>query len=221
MRETYKSVLQGALLTVLTLFGGLLLGIVLGTVLFESLPGHSVTSPSALHVTLGAIPAVTGLLVGAAYWGVLMGRFSRAKNQRHMALAGILGFVPVTIILAFVLLALEQIIAGYFGAELPIHRIFTLLFVPAAFLIAGISAWALGRGLPDPTLARRLLWQVGLAAALAFLFVNLVMEAMGWVVGAPGAAERTTMLVVLFAGNLGAALAGGGLLGFRLFQVEE
>jgi MFS family permease len=216
MKVAYKSVLKGAFLTVLTLFGGMLLGIILGTVVFESLPGHSVTNPSALHVTLGAVPAVTGLLVGAAFWGVLMGRFSLANGQRQMALAGILGFVPITIVLAFVLFALEGTIARYFGTELPIHRIFTLLFVPAAFLIAGTSAWALGRGLQDPALARRLMWQVGLAAALAFLLVNVVMEATGWIVGAPGAAERATMLVVMFAGNLGAALAGGGLLGFRL-----
>jgi hypothetical protein len=46
--------------------------------------------------------------------------------------------------------------------------------------------------------------------------VNLLMEAAGWVVGAPGAAERATMLTVMFAGNLGAALAGGAVMAIRL-----
>ena len=46
-------------------------------------------------------------------------------------------------------------------------------------------------------------------AALAFLAVNLGMEALGWQVGGPGAEERATMLTVLFVSSLGAALAGG------------
>ncbi len=204
-QPSYRTALQGALGTMLTLFGGMLVGLFTGNLVFASLPGHSVTSPSALHVTLGAIPAVTGLLAGAAGWGLAMGR-----------LAGVLGFVPVTVLLAFVLLGLEGLVAENAGARIPIHRLFTLLFAPTAFLIAGVSAWALGLGLRDGALARALLWQVGLAAALAFLAVNLALESAGWVVGAPGAAERATMLVVMFSGNLGAALAGGGLLGLRL-----
>ena len=38
--------------------------------------------------------------------------------------------------------------------------------------------------------------RVGLTAGLAFLAVNLGMEALGWQVGGPGAAERATMLTV-------------------------
>jgi hypothetical protein len=133
-----------------------------------------------------------------------------------MAAAGMLGFVPVTILLAFALLRLEPIAVEKFGAHLPIHRVFTLFFVPTAFLIAGVSAWAIGRGLKDGALAASLLWRVGTAAALAFLAVNLAMEAAGWVVGAARAAERFTMLTVMFAGDLGAALAGGAVLGWTL-----
>jgi hypothetical protein len=48
------------------------------------------------------------------------------------------------------------------------------------------------------------------------LCVNLGLEALGWQVGGPGAAARATMLTVLFVSNLGAALAGGAMLGLRL-----
>jgi len=209
----YKPALLGALLTVLTLFGGMLIGVVLGFV-FQSLPGHSL--PSALSITLGVIPAISGLVAGGAAWGLAMGRLALAKNLRRMALAGILGFAPVTILLAILLLNLEPIAVEKFGAQLPIHRVFTLFFVPAAFIIAGVSAFAVGRGLNDRPLAAKLLWRVGLAAALAFLAVNLAMEVSGWVVGAPGAGERATMLVVMFVGNLGAALAGGAVMGSTL-----
>ena len=59
---------------------------------------------------------------------------------------------------------------------------------------------------------------MGLTAALAFLAINLAMEALGWLIGAPGAEERGTMITVLIAGNLGAALAGGAMLGMTLNQ---
>ena len=65
-----------------------------------------------------------------------------------------------------------------------------------------------------PALALR----VGSTAALGFLAVNLGMEALGWLIGAPGAEERGTMITVLIAGNLGAALAGGAMLGMTLNQ---
>jgi len=216
MTIPYKTILQSAFLTVLTLFGGMLAGGVAGNLIFESLSGHSIPNPNALHVMLGIIPAVTGVLAGSGAWGWAMGGLAGAQNLGRMAVAGILGFAPITIILAVVLLNLEGIVVEATGLQLPMHRVFMLLFVPAAFLIAGISAWAIGRGLRDDALALTLLWRVGLAAALAFLVVNLVMEALGWVVGAPGAAARYTMLTVMFVGNLGAALAGGAVLGWIL-----
>lgn len=211
-----KPILQGAFLTVLTLFGGMLLGVMVGEVVFETLPGHSNTAPNALHITIAAIPAIAGILTGAAGFGLAMGRLAHSDNQRRMALAGILGFVPITIILTIVLLYLEPMAVENLGAIYPVHRLFTFFFLPTAFVEAGVSAWAIGIGLKDRTLAFSLLWRVGLAAMGAFLIVNLVMEASGWVVGAPGAAERFAMLTVMFAGNLAAALAGGGVIGYTL-----
>ena len=146
-----------------------------------------------------------------------MGRLAGNDDDRRMALAGLLGFGPVTLALAFGLGVAEPVLVNELGtAGYPIHRAFTLLFTPSAVLIAGVSAWALGRGLRKPALAWVLFWRVGLAAGPAFLVVNLSMEAAGWVVGAQGAAARATMLVVMFLGNLAAALVGGGVLGHHL-----
>lgn len=216
MKPHYRTVFKGALLTVATLFGGILVGMGLGNLVFVSLPGHSMDDPSFLHVFISAIPLLMGLLAGGAGWGIAMGRIAKKDDRRTMALAGIRGFVPVTVVMTFALLWLEPIVIAEFGNVLPIHRVFTLFFVPTAFLIGGISAWALGDGLGDRQLARSLLWKVGLSAAGAFLVVNLVMEAAGWVVGGPGAAERATMVTVMSLGNLAAALVGGGLLGWLL-----
>ena len=60
--------------------------------------------------------------------------------------------------------------------------------------------------------------RIGVSSGSVSLAVNLGMEALGWQVGGPGAAERATMLTVLFVSNLGAALAGGAMLGMTLAQ---
>lgn len=211
-----KIILRSSLMTVLTLFGGLLVGLAAGTITFELIPGSSVDNVNPGHAAIAAIPALAGFLVGGAVWGAAMGRLAGEVDNRRMAWAGLLGFGPITIALAVGLSAVEPPLVASFGVSTGIHRIFTLLFVPSSFLIAGVSAWAIGRGLRDHALAMSLLWQVGLTAGVTFLAINLVMEASGWVVGAPGAAERATMLTVLAAGNLGASLAGGGLLGWIL-----
>jgi hypothetical protein len=210
---------HGALLTVACLFGGLLVGVAVGFLVFELLPGgDDFAHPPPLNVTLAALPALAGFTVGSATWGVRMGRLAGGADRRRLAIAGALSFGPMTVALGIGLSALEPIAVAGFGGGLPVHRLFTVLFVPTAFLIAGVSAWAVGLGLRRPRLALALLWQVGLAAAAGFLVVNLALEAAGWVVGAPGAAERATMLTVMFAGNVGAALAGGASMGLALHR---
>ena len=44
MDDHYLTALKGALITVLTLFGGILVGIGLGNLVFMSMPGHSVAN---------------------------------------------------------------------------------------------------------------------------------------------------------------------------------
>jgi len=215
MAQTRAAVV-GACVTVGALFGGLVLGIVVGNVVFELIPGHNFQPLDPVHIIVPAIPALGGFFAGGAGWGVILGRLAREVNWRRMASAGALGFAPITLALAIGLQAIEPIALEQFGAVVPLHRLFTLLFVPTAFLIAGVSAGALGVGLRDATLARALFWRIGFAAASTFLCVNLAMESAGWVVGAPNAAERFTMLTVMFAGDFGAAIVAGAWLGAML-----
>ncbi len=214
---TYKAALRGAFLTVLTLFGGLLAGLALGDLVFHLIPGSSLEDVKLGHAAIAAIPALAGFLAGGAAWGVQMGKLAGNTETRRLSMAGMLGFAPVTILLAAGLGLAEPVIVGYLGARgQPIHRVFTLLFVPSAFIIAGVSAWAMGRGLDRPKLGRSLFWQVGLTAALTFLVVNLTMESLGWVIGAPNAAARATMLTVLALGNITAAVTAGAVMGWKL-----
>lgn len=210
----------GAGITIVTLIGGLALGFLLGSFVFDTLSGHTFLNPNPLYIAAASIPALAGFIGGSALWGVGMGRLANARETKRMAIAGALGFAPITLGLAILLQILEPLAVDKLGALFPIHRLFTFFFVPTAFLIAGVSAFAIGIGLRDRALARQLFWRVGVTAVIAFVGVNLLMEANGWVVGAPGAAERATMLTVLFAGNFAAAIAGGAVMGLTLKRAE-
>lgn len=217
----WRPAFYGAGITFLALFGGLAVGVLVGNLVFNSLPGHSFSNPSSLHVFLAALPALAGFIAGSALWGIWIGRMAHSHETRRMALAGVIGFAPITLLVGIGLQILEPIAVEKLGALFPIHRLFTLFFVPGAFLIAGVSAYAIGLGLRERGLARQLFWQVGLAAALGFFVVNMMMELAGWQVGGPGAEERATMVTVLAVGDLAAAICGGGVLGLLLGQRVE
>lgn len=216
-----RAALTGAGITTLFLFGGIIVGAGIGDLLFGILSGHSFSNPNPVHVLIAVLPTLVGFLAGSALWGISMGRLANAPDRKRMALAGALGFAPITIVLAVVLQILEPIAVEQLGAVFPIHRLFTFFFVPMAFLIVSISAWAIGKGLHNPLLARKLFGQVGITAALTFLLVNLIMEAFGYYVGAPGADERATMLTVLLTGDLGVALTGGAVMGVLLARAAS
>lgn len=213
---TMQMMWAGAWRTVATLFGGLAVGLLVGNAVFAILPGSSVTDPQVVYALIAAVPTLAVLAIGSAAWGRAMARLAGQPVTPRISWAGILGFAPVTLLLAFSLLALEPIAVERLGQRFPIHRLFTFLFVPTAFIISAVAAWSIGIGLRDRVLARSLAWRVGLTGGFAFLIVNLLMESAGWVVGAPGAAERATMVTVMGLGNLAAAIAGGAMLGRSL-----
>jgi hypothetical protein len=202
-----------SLLTALTLAGGLALALVSGNVLFESFNVHI----SGLASGLLVLPIFLAALFGAgAAWGFLIGRITNGETMR-LAKSGALAY-GVTVILVGIILEL------LFGAisvldsviSLPIHIAFTIVFVPAAGMIAALCTRRLANALGREDIKGELGKYSGLAAAAGFLIVNLVMLAFGWQVGAPGAAERFTMITVMLTSNAGAALAGGAAMGWVL-----
>lgn len=207
-----RSALSGAWITAAGLFGGIFVGLLAGNAVAAGIPSHM-----ALQVSFGLALIVLALLGGSAFWGSRMAGLGGSAETARMRWAGILGFVPVTFGLGAALLPLESIATEQWGAHLPVHRIFTLLFVPTAFVIVATAGFALGVGLRKPRLGLSLAWRAGSAGALAFLVVNLLMEGLGWQVGGPGAAERYTMLTVTFSGNLGSALTAGAVIGSGLW----
>ena len=146
-----------------------------------------------------------------------MARLAYTGEGRRMAWAGLLGYSVPVFVAMFLLLIIEGELAEFFEgvgrSGVPRHVVFRLLFVPTAFLITAAGAGALGIALRDRSLAGRMALYAGIAAALAFLVVNLTMDALGWRVGAPRTEERFTMLTVLMVSNVSAALVGGSVVG--------
>lgn len=200
-----------ALVTAFVLIPGAVVGVAAGASAHENLAGHL---PDPLRIALSALLTLVGMFAGGALWGWSISRITRAGRAERMALLGGIAFACTATLVAFALGSLENpIVEQQRGPQLPVHNVFTLLFAPAAAVIAGVSGAALGVGAGGRALAGRLAWTCALAAGGAFVLVDLTMDALGWRVGAPGAAERATMLTKTFLGDLAAAIAGGAVIG--------
>jgi len=200
-----------ALLTAVILIPGAILGVAAGGAINQMLPGNA-TDPIKLALTV--LSAFAGMFVGGAVWGWSISRITKVAAGRRVAVAGGIGFGLCALVVILTLGFLEDlIVTQQRGPQLPIHNVFTMLFGPAAAIITGASGAALGFGLRARALAGRLAWMCAISGGCAFLFVNLTLDGLGFRVGAPGAAERATMITTALVGNLAAALAGGAVIG--------
>jgi hypothetical protein len=202
-------ILTSAVVTVVSLMSSVLGGA--GLVgLVNRLPFHT---PDQTLLLLAIIP----MFGGGALWGLLLTRIHNLPNRKGTPIAGSLSFGLGVIGAVNLLGALERIlVAQHRLPGLPIHNIFTLLFVPVIFLVATLGGSAILLVSGDRTHWFRSALATGLAASLAFLIMDLLLDMLGMRVGAPRAAERATMLTVAFLGSAAAAFSGGAILGRAL-----
>ncbi len=156
-----------------------------------------------------------------AIWAVSLARLTGHTAQRWVGVAGALGVAIPFWVAILALNELEQKLVWFHVRSIPIHQIFMGSFALTALGVAGIAAGALGAALGGAGLAARLALRGGVAAGLAFLAVALLMDVLGYRVGAPGAEERVTMLTVMLAGMVGAALVGNLVVGVLLRRAQR
>lgn len=204
---------KGAFVTAGSLFGGIFIGIVAGSIV-HGIPTHL---SEGTRIALASVPSTAGFVLGGAIWGSMLARYAPDVRKQRMTLAGGLGF-GLTVITVALLLSLGEVmlVQEGRGPDVPIYVIYTFLFAPTAFVVSGVGAGAIGYVLAGGRKGLGIGLRSGIAGGAAFLAVNTFMEALGWQVGAPGAAARATMVTVTIVGSIAAALAGGAVLGMEI-----
>lgn len=206
-------ILASSVVTAVCLMGGVIGGVGIVTMV-DRLPFHA---PDQTLFLLAMIP----IFGGGALWGYFLTRIHGLPNRKGASIAGSLSFGFGVIGAANLLGDLERVlVAQHRLPGVPIHVIFTLLFVPATFLVATLGGSAILLGNGNRTNWFRSALMTGLAASLSFLIMDLLLDTLGMRVGAPRAAERFTMLTVTFLSSTVAAFSGGAMLGRFLSRDE-
>jgi hypothetical protein len=207
-----RAVRRGAVAGALRLFGGLLLGGgIMG--LLEGL-----APPGLWRDVASAVALLLCSTLDAAGYGGALAHIAGLEQQRARMARAAMVFGPLVLIVGLVLGLGEATAAA--AIHIPIAALYTLLFVPATFLVtAGLGA-AIGSGSGQPGAARALGLEGGGAAALAFLAADLLQHLLGRRVGGPHAAETATMVSVTLVALLFAAMAAGAVMGRALARVR-
>ena len=168
-------------------------------------------------VVIGLLALIAGLLAIGALWGFGIALLNK-RHPRRLAAAGARHWgIPTFIFTLF----LESVNAFQNENDLSLavnvsrHFIFTISFAFSALVISAVAIRGMVRALGRDELARRTGIYSGLASAVGFILVDLVMLSQGWELGR-WMGGRSILLTVMFAGNLGAASAGGATMGWLL-----
>lgn len=155
---------------------------------------------------------------GGAVWGRTLAQLAQAQSIRRIALASAFSYSAVMVLTVMVLGRLEEHFVENGPSPLPLHYLYTVLFVPATFLGVALMGSAIGLALRHWALAGRLAWQGGLAAALTYFVCNVLQDVLGRRVGGPNAADTATMITVTLVCYIGAAMTMSTTFGKLLAQ---
>lgn len=217
-RDARSMIVRASALTTRDVVGGLLVAAAAGGVI-DTL---GTPLPILLRRTLSVATAIAVLFQAMKFWGRDMTRLAGQAGVGGISRAGALVLAILFGTIGLVLGVTEPFVVGRAALRgFQIHQVYMVLFVTATLLIATAGTFTLGRGLRGNSFASRLGLPSGIVAAAAFLAVALAMDAIGWRVGAPRAAERATMVVVTTLGLIAAGIAAGSVIGFMLSQTQR
>ena len=155
-----------------------------------------------------------GAFVGGTLWARSVIQFADSCASWSRALLTGLVFGVSIFIAGYTLEIIEQDLFYRNLLNAPgVHMQFIGLFSLAVFLVAGLTATVMAA----QTMVRRKAVRHGLVTAFTcvavFLFIDLLMFALGWRVGHPDFPDRSTMLTVMMVGLGSSLLSGGTLIG--------
>lgn len=181
---------------------------------------------SDFEVGIEAWQGMTSLFIShfimAWFWGRGLGRVTHQTHPEHLAWAAAIAFAATTTIAVNRINHTEVILNRLlFQTKLPVHILFLYIFIAGNGAVVGVTGAALGVAKSDWKMTLKLGGMGIVVGALTFLIVFLIMELFGFRVGAPGAAERATMLTVMSIGIWSTALVGSGIFGRMLQNSRE
>ena len=205
------------LLTALTLAGSIWL--------FLYLTGPNSINQSRIlpanNNLLAGIVIFAIFLSGGALWGLGIALITKTDVKAMVKTCALSwGLVPFAFI-ASLGLSLGAIFK--FGSTISIryNYYYLMIILPVIGIATGINGWVVIGKLGLKELRKKASLKIGIAAALGFLAVSLFLQfVLGWEVGKP-VPGKYEMLTLLHYCNVGAALAGGSVLGRELAKSKS
>jgi hypothetical protein len=155
-------------------------------------------------------------LIGGLAWGFGIA-FLMQADAKKLSRTGALNWgvgVLIAGLVLYVIMAFGPQITAVFPFPVSVHTFFNLLFVPTIGVAVAIVVRNITASLGMDHLKNIAGKNSGLAAALGFLIVSLVLQfGFGWEVGRP-VWGKYSMITIMHWGNFGAALAGGAMMGW-------
>jgi hypothetical protein len=175
---------------------------------------------SSDNIALLAI--LTVFLCGGGLWGLGLARLMNADAKSLVKASALTWSATVFAFLMAVVFVGAPIFGGFSRINfLPVfphyrHYNFLLVFVTSVGIITAINAYVATGKLGFKELRKSVALYTGLAAALGFLAVGLILFfGFGWEVGYPHPGKFGMLLIFLIC-SIGATLAGGMALGWAL-----
>jgi len=154
------------------------------------------------------------IFVGGGWlWTHALIRPLRLSHASRVCAMGAISVAATTMLCILGLGKLEEYFVADGNSPMPIHQLYTLLFVPATFLATALTAGVIGRAIGSTAFAIRLALQAGGATAFTYLVFNILQDLLGRRVGGLNAANTATMITVTLVCYIAAALTMSAVMG--------
>ncbi|HSM71989.1 MAG TPA: hypothetical protein VK851_10640 [Anaerolineales bacterium] len=205
------------MLTTITLAGSIWLWLYLA--------GPNSINPSRIlpadNYALLAVASFGSYFCGGALWGLGIALLTKTDVKAMVKTCALSWGLTAFVFSASLGLSLGPIFRFGNTITLRDNYYYLLIIVPVIGIVTGINGWVVISKLGLKGFRLKASLKIGIAAALGFLAVSLFLQfVLGWEVGKP-VPGKYAMLTLMHWCNMGAALAGGSVLGRELVESKS